>query len=720
MPASTQTPGRSPGQKRVPDEPADIQPGSDKQGQLLTDIVKRVQEKADQWRDALTVSIGRARELTDLEETRIRYFEELGVLQPSKSSVGSGNNRLYTLADLRCLYALTLLTKEYDLRPAEAAALVKDHRSQIEFGQPPSLSDLVQRESSVVADGFLLARLMSQLIDATQTELATVCEQQVTPPDTTNSQGFRVVGTVMLMRPIILDSLELTYATVQRQGRAACQRPKNALIALDRATFFAPDVGAGQPSPSQATMRDDSTILFYSRNEPYELPLRDEHRFCVYVPRQGQNQLLWLILEHANAVDPPAVLNPDPARRAMLDHVTDLCARIFPSFSSSELTKNYRYRSDGFLLEHSQIAYRTLLNQIVQTIFADPQHCVAALLIPNSLERPTALTMLAAYNYDDAFVSRVKLDLSGEGQGLCGRAYNLREPFFSSNAASDSRVAYALEEHSKAALAVPLLMNGFTAPLGVLYLASQQSRDALQSDDAYFALILANILSEQLGRWWLTRLRKNHDQTLHQQMGSIVRWLDSLGPHGRDFQAAIDTLHGLWLKARSDEDAADSTPIALVLFDIDGYRQNVQSHSPKPVPLEAQTHVHNAIAKIVQDARSYWFKNDHALVILHNTDAGKALLLARRIANQVRTLPTSLPDPDDKNLTITVSASIKVISYRDLLDLDSEGGANFRSQMQSVLDDLREQTAKTPPHTIQVFGLNGWARARLTEDSAMR
>ena len=678
---------------------------------FLKKLVKRTHQRAERWRDALTVSIGRARELTELEETRIRYFEELGVLKPTKLASGTGTNRMYTLGELRCLYALGLLVKEYGYRPQAAALFVTRHRDLLEFGRPDSLRDLVEGERDAVADGFLLARLMSQLIDAVQAELAPICQSsdaECVDRLVVCAPSLRVVGVVLPGRALVFDVRESTPATVQQIGRSLCKRPKDMLIALDRAALFEPDTVAGNPGLYQTSVRNDSTILLYSRDDAWDIPLSTHHRFCCYWPSQHQHLVMWLILAGVEGEPPASPLRLSQQRSALIDRILTMCERLREPFVSSSLVKSYRYRSDGFQIEHSQQMYRTLLKTIADLSFCNSEQCAAALLIPNSLERPTTLNMLADYNYPGELVSQVKLNLSGDGQGLCGRAYNLREPFYSSDTRRDSRVAYALEEHSRAALAVPLIASGCVSPVGVLYLASQSPKLALRGEDAYFALVLGSILGEQLGRWWLTRLRKTHDRMLHEQMDAITRWFDSLDPHGRDFQEAVDDLQDLWGTILVNDANADATNIALILFDIDSYRQNVQSRSVDAVPLEAQLHVRKAIRKIVPNTRDYWFKNDHVLVILHNCDCDQACAFAKRIANQVRAVPLAIQSSDGKNITLTVSGAIKVMTYRELHDLDTTGDVQFRNQIQMVLDDLREQTAHSPAHSLQILQPTGW------------
>lgn len=678
---------------------------------LLQQIVGRVQCHAQGWPNVPIVSIGRARDLTNLAETRIRYFEDLGVLQPSKSTPQAGASRLYTFADLRCLDALALLVHEHSYRPAEAARFVIANRNQIINGIPGALVELMRQEGGAITDGFLLARLMSQLIDAAQIELCRCMSGRSAHaaqlPGSQSAQ-IRVVGVILPMQPLAADSSEPSAQMLHRLVRAMCYPSKNMLVALDRATFLGED-SASIPPAFEQSGRNDTTILFFSPTEPWELPYQAHHRYCVYAPQQHPQRLMVLIVAAPEHLPVPVMLQA-PDRRVLFDRILAMCEQIFKAFRPNTLAKNYRYRSDGFPIEQTQATYQELLKTITDLIFPDDPTGMAALLIPNSLDRPATLSVLAQHNYAATLAPRAKLDLHGEGQGLCGRAYNLREPFYSSAAKTDPRVAYAVEEGCHVALAVPFTSTWGIAPFGVLYLASRDPNQTLNSDVAYVALILSNILSEQLGRWWLTRLRKSLDLALHQRMDTMMRWFDGLDQHGPDFTHALDDLQQLWQRIGKSRTPIGDTNLALVLFDIDRYRQNVQIHSTDLVPLAAQMHVRNAIQKIWPVERDYWFKNDHVLVLLHKVDADQALAIARRIANQVRAVPPNIQDAAGKPITLTVSAAIKVMTYQDVRDLDRVGAEQFRAQMTLILDQLMQQTAQSPAHTLHLLTSTGWQR----------
>lgn len=681
-------------------------------GDDLRAVVEQVQRQAELWRDQLAVSIGRARELTELDESRIRYFESLGALRPAKTTAQPGGTRLYTIAELRCLYALALLVKEHNYRPAEAARLVIANRPWIESGIPGAIADLLRHESSVIADGFLLARLMSQLMDAAQIELGGECllEPYVDalpghPPWIAPSPSTRVTGVILPMRAIFGDSIAPTADAVRDIGRAIARAPSGMLVALDRAAMM-PAPAAHIPPALASSGRNDSTVLFYSR-EPFQAPGWDRCHYCAYIPKDRPQLTMILLVESADA--PPHLLQPLTSVRAILfDRVLAMSEAIFHEFRDLSLAKNYRYRSDGFQIEHTQATYRQLLETIRSLIFPGDTESMAVLLIPNSVDRPTSLSILAHAGYDDNLAPQAKLDLSGAGQGLCGRAYNLREPFFSLDASNDPRVAYAMEEHSHMAMAVPFVTSWGLPPFGVLYLASKSPTGTISSEVGYLALVLGNILSELLGRWWLARRRRVQDAVLHRHAELMVTWLDRLDQHGPDFQKALDHLEGIWKRIGKKKTLPREGTLALIVFDIDQYRQRVQERSGDLIPLKAQLHVQRAIRKIAPDAPSFWFKNDHACLILEGYDLQRTAEMAQRIASHVRALPLVLYGQGEKKLTITVSAAIQALSYRELLDLGLDGAEQFRVEMTAIVDDLRERANQPHPNTIVRLTAEGW------------
>src|SRR5262249_38879024 len=72
----------------------------------LLPLVEGVEGAAGMGRHTLEVSTGRASAFTQLKEAQIRYVEDLGALQPAKPTAQTGSSRLYTMTDLRRLYAL--------------------------------------------------------------------------------------------------------------------------------------------------------------------------------------------------------------------------------------------------------------------------------------------------------------------------------------------------------------------------------------------------------------------------------------------------------------------------------------------------------------------------------------------------------------------------------------------------------------------------------------
>jgi hypothetical protein len=122
----------------------------------------------------------------------------------------------------------------------------------------------------------------------------------------------------------------------------------------------------------------------------------------------------------------------------------------------------------------------------------------------------------------------------------------------------------------------------------------------------------------------------------------------------------------------------------------------------------AQRHVDAAIRRVIADASGYWFRNDHALLILDSYDQQRAVAAVRAIAGQVRAIPLDAAGEDRKRISISVSAAIKLVAYRDLHYMEGEGDATLRTRLQAIVDDLRKQTRHGTPNTLQVLTPEGW------------
>jgi hypothetical protein len=410
-------------------------------------------------------------------------------------------------------------------------------------------------------------------------------------------------------------------------------------------------------------------------------------QYCVYLPEQSSEQALLLLLDCPEGCTPPVVLRPgDPTRSRLLDTLLAMCAAVAPDFRSATLARDYRYRSDGFPLTVTQATCTQLIQTVCTALFPGDTQVLGALLVPNSLDRPESLSMLASQGYDEELTKRARLDLRGDqAQGLSGRAFRLREPFLSLDTSADSRVEYALEEGGRQALAVPLATTWGLAPFGVLYLATRSETSRLDSDRVYAALMLGSILSEMLGRWWLTRLRKDLDLALHQRLKDIVGWIDGLDERGPDYERGFAEVHALWETAANEmtEEEAERKHLTIAALDIDHYRHTVQTRSNEPLPLQARRHVNEALQRVNPCLRGYWFRNDHVLLVLANHDGMLAERLLKRIVDQVGLTPLPAPGLDGLPRSITVSAAFKELTYKALHDL----GAN-RAELQQHIDAL--------------------------------
>lgn len=666
------TPGRS-----APPFPLAAQLPAD-----LSAIIEAVDHEARAWQRNLSVSIGQARDLTGLKDSQIRYYEDLDALQPRKTSPQSGATRLFSLADLRRLRVLALLV-ERGRRPAEAAELVRAFGPAIMAGGHRPICQLARQERSAVADGFLLARLTSQVIEAAQNEL---------DPEGSPEPAVRVRGAIVPRRSLFADH-EPSPAEVERVGAALLEAPADLLIAL------VPPGDPEAPKTIPAALRDSGndaqTILFYSP-DPHSLGAGAQLTCCAYIPPGEPDHTVLLLLEGHNRAELPALLRPADGTRAwVLDALLALCCELAGPFCQATLGKGYRYRSDGFPIAATRDSMAGILHTIRRTIFPGDEGALAVLLIPNSLNKPASLSILAHSGYDDALVLRAKLDLRGDTpQGLSGRAYLLGEPFLSLHADADARVEYALEEGSRQALAVPLAATWAAAPFGVLYLATRSEHGALDSKRAYLSLIFGGILGELLGRWWLTRLHKDLDTTVHRRLHSIVDWLDSLDERGPGFERGLETISAVWEESNGldDDPSLAQRRLTLAVLDIDHYRHTVQSRSNEPLPLHAQRHVNAAIERVKPELRGHWFKNDHALLILPDTTAEAAQSLLARIADQVAAMPLELPNQHEPLQPITVSVASKTLTYKALHDLGRQGREQLHKQVTVIVQELCSRT----------------------------
>ena len=212
----------------------------------------------------------------------------------------------------------------------------------------------------------------------------------------------------------------------------------------------------------------------------------------------------------------------------------------------------------------------------------------------------------------------------------------------------------------------------------------------------YTALLLGNLLSELLGRWWLTRVRKAQDARLHRDMGQTIHWIDGLDAHGPALQRGLVMLQELWIKLAKPK----RTPIgslSLIVLDIAHYRTTVQIHSNDPIPVQAQQHIDCAITAVFGGALKqwYWFANDHALLILEDCERAKADTYAQRIRERVEAQPLMLPGSEQQGIELAVRTAVRTMSYQSFLDLgysgdDQDGGKRTTDQLFAHLNEIIE------------------------------
>lgn len=651
---------------------------------LLTAILERIVAESADWQRSMAVSIGRASAISGLKESQIRYFEELHALQPAKSTAQSGASRLYTLADLRRLRALALLA-EHGYRAAESAALVRANADLVDQASRISVEALIARERGVVADGFFLARLASLLIDTLQSAL-----------DASAAHArLRVSALLFAARPLFAEACP-DPDVVEQIGRELWNAPADVLVALVR-----PAAGASQLPQLllQSTGRDDQTLLYFS-TQPDERLEPEPPAFLAYLPPGRLDLALIVGIDDrdapANYCVSDMAANLDAEQATMLDRLLALYGLIFADFRVVARGRGYRYRSDGFPLAVTCESYRYLLSHIRSVVFPDDDCSMAVLLIPDSLDQPDVLSILAHSGYKQELAAQAKLELRGAGQGLSGRAYCLREPFVSLAAAADDRVTYGHEEDCTVALAVPLAASWGTSPFGVLYLASTRPGQVLPSPVIFATLLLADILSEMLGRWWLTRLRKAEDARLQARLGRIMRWIDSLDAAGPDLQGALDALHDVAATVNLQSRSESGKTLALVVLDIAHYRATIQIRTTDPFPIQVQDHVQAAVKRVLPDqfSRCYWFANDHALLILRERSREQVDDDVQRIADQVNANPVDLRDSDGEAVFLAVGTAVKLLSYRSLADMGWNDPTGFRERVLAIVRYLREEAGR--------------------------
>ena len=682
----------------APDSPA-VEPVS------LDTLIRDVAEESTGWVNELLVTIGRASMISGLKESQIRYYEELGALQPATTTGRTGASRLYSIGDLRRLRVLARLSTH--VKAAEAADIVRRNAAMIDHELPIAVETALAQERSAVADGFFLARIISQIIAALQVELDLQAATLATGRATNNALPTpQVIGLIYPGHALVggVSPSPTEVAEVAEQLRCA---PTGALVALCRPDSDV-NLPGWAPDLRHATGSDTQTLLFYSAEPRPILDLANAY-FAAYVPVDAPDHALFIAL-NAPLFEPVLAAGTlQPGRSLLLDRLLQLAHAIFQDFRRVTHGRGYRYRSDGFPLDLTRQSYGDMLTLIANVIFPDDPHRMAALLVPDGLDHPGSLAILAHHGYRDDLLARATISLDGRGQGLSGRAYVSREPYVSLHVNADGqRVRYGPEEGSHVALAVPLAAAWGISPFGVLYLASGHPDQSLDSVAIYCALVIADILSELLGRWWLTRLRRQQDAQLHRQMPEMLDWLDSLDAHGPGFARGIEAIVNLWepITAIPDDSADLDALLALAVLDINHYRETIQARSNNPFPVYAQQHVDAAIGRVLgHDVRhGYWFGNDHVLLVLDRCDGTQASTIMQRIVEQVSDSPVQLPGRCGATDFISVCGAIKVISYRSLRDLACGDGDTLRRQMGAVVDLLRMRAGRPEPSTPQRHG----------------
>jgi len=673
----------------------------------LEEIVQMLGRETERWRDQLAVSIGRASELTGLKESQIRYFEELEALQPQKTTEHRGASRLYTIADLRRLSALGRLTR-LNYRPAEAARIVRANAAFVDSGVYRSVSEIVTAESMVVTDGFLLSRVLSQVLLACQEELKLQAEAQQSKPP-------QIRGALVPLRRVPeLEASNMSSEELTHLARSLGESVADIFVVLNREEFATSNSSYEWPPPPKVGS-DESFVMFYSR-EAWSIPATDSRRYLRYVSQTPPWQAIVLLLDGEAPAGATSLTSKSSMRAEAVDRLLALAARLGDKFRVTVPPRAYRYRTDGMPISHTHHDFAEVLRLFCEAVFRNDDTATSVLLTPDRLRSPTRLSILAHHNYPTDLIQHAHLDLTREPRGLSGRAFHYRELFLTRDARNDPRIAYAVEERCECAMAIPLTLAWAPDTYGVLYLASKREQSGLSSMDAYLAWVLSTVLTELLARWWTTRIRMANDEYLHREIRDMVEWLDGLGPYGPSFQRALNKLVCRWNELKASPNQSYSTSyLGLVVFDVDNHTSSLQKTETEPLLLRAQRHVRDAIERIVPDAPTFWFKNDHTILLLERPEPDMPLAgeevrsqetilreiedQVRRIARQVRMVPLSLDEGMERRVTISVSAAGKVFSLQDFADLhQTEDGIGER--FRQILDELRRQAGDSAPGSV--------------------
>jgi GGDEF domain-containing protein len=149
------------------------------------------------------------------------------------------------------------------------------------------------------------------------------------------------------------------------------------------------------------------------------------------------------------------------------------------------------------------------------------------------------------------------LSLQGAGEGLSGWAFNRNAVAISNDTTTDWRVKYAVEEHSQAAVAIPLSVGRYG--FGVLYAHSESQ--PISKGLLNLLLLVSAVFAEYLGRSILSDESERTIQDVSSQQ--FQNWLDRL--HGQRDEY-IPALRGALSESRARR--ADGQLVVLV-FDID-------------------------------------------------------------------------------------------------------------------------------------------------------
>jgi len=661
-------------------------------------------ERAEQWREELYVQIGRAAAILGMKESTIRYIEALAQERYSLELGRSlDRNRAYTLQDLERLWVIGQLIEQSNLKPSEAVQLFNENLSRQSALVSP-LEQAIPAEHVTLSDGFVLSRICHFLLR--------FLDHHLTHQGVTN-------GTTQLVG-LLFPRIE-QQAIAVRDPTSIGRHLSNVLVCY-RSELLKPEIDAPTSfwSDDENLLNRNTTVTFIQDDD---WALSD--RLSIHVAHPGRPSDLrpvLIVLRSSDGKDSalsPTILG-DLQSHTLFNNLVRLITSIAVEFRPNRQSSALRFRSDGLppILLHDQLP--KLLRLFTEVALNLPHGAAmpsgfAVLLTPDNLERPARLHIAAHWNYDPKLADVAELRLGDAPEGLSGEAYRNREPTFASAPKSDPRVVYAEREGATGAIAIPLLLDRHIQPYGVLYIASTDQDHRINPERSQILLLAANILAEQLARYWIKLLRHWSEQRVLFNANNL-RWLAALDlEEYNQVVEALTRLGDTWLTSmNTDKPEGTMESVTLVVIDIyQSRRLSAEMSIQLLIPLilqrleESWKNMSTSLLtnKQVEVFGPAWFRGDHLLVSLVNLTP-EEFQQVRRLIGRLLQVNQRFPleELEEKQLRVTFQA-FAAMTYMPAQQIVDRGLSIARNQERhttrhifaQAIEHLREVAGKMKP-----------------------